>query len=150
MITKSVGWATAPATVSATFKVTAKKGVTYEGVTPCAGSVPPTFRFYFEADGTNYSGSGSDEWARWWSNPVAYTLGSQDNTTVTMTAKVSPDQWSNVWGKMGTVNPVEFKKAWEHPRRFGFTFGACGNFGHGNNATGSPVVTMDKVDYPKK
>lgn len=87
----------------------------------------PRMRLYFQRKGDNMSGEGSMQFYRWWSNPFSCILrpGKQ-----TLTVPLQPGQWSSVYGRPGTTNPIAFRDACNETAYVGMTFG--GNFfGHG-------------------
>jgi hypothetical protein len=129
MITRNAPWKEAPDSITMTFKVVSENPK-YKALNPGECSVKPQFRFYIQREGDDWSCAGNMASYRWWSNPISYTLGSQDNQQVTVTTKVRPKEWSNCIGAPGTEVPNLFWKAWENTDRVGVTFGACA-FGHG-------------------
>jgi hypothetical protein len=67
---------------------------------------------------------------RWWSNPVAYTLDGSVSGAV-LTAPLTPDQWSDVNGQLGSSNPAAFADALSNVGAVGMTFGGGCFYGHG-------------------
>lgn len=78
----------------------------------------------------------SDEYERWWSNPVHAVLQAGQWT---ITAPLTPDQWSDVYGHFGTDSPQALA-GWQavvaNPQVIGMTFGGGCFFGHGVEVTG--------------
>jgi hypothetical protein len=103
---------------------------------------PATVRLYFQRRGDNMSGTGEYEFYRWWSNPVAYQLGSGSIELVGNLA--DPSVWSSVLGKNGEGNEPAFRAALADMGAAGFTFGGGCFFGHGvyvTPGTGQAVFT---------
>ena len=105
---------------------------------------PATTRLYIERRGfSNPAVWGDTSWGpngnpnyRWWSNPISFVLvgGSRIQLTVSLT----PDQWSNVNGQMGTADAItlrEFQAAIADVQNLGFSFGGGCSFGHGINVS---------------
>jgi hypothetical protein len=90
---------------------------------------PATVRLYFQRRGDNMSGSGTYEYYRWWSNPVAYQLGSGGVELVGNLADAS--LWTSVYGRSGAENEPAFRAALADLGAVGFTFGGGCFFGHG-------------------
>lgn len=77
------------------------------------------------------SGDMSDEFGRWWSNPINIEL---QEGFYSIEVPVRPDMWSSVYGKFGDLNQNtlrEWRQAMRNPRQVGFTFGGGCFFGHG-------------------
>jgi hypothetical protein len=90
---------------------------------------PATVRLFFQRRGDTMTGSGDYEFYRWWSNPVAYRLGSG---SVTLVGDLTdPSQWTSVFGKSGAANEGAFRAALADLDALGFTFGGGCFFGHG-------------------
>jgi hypothetical protein len=78
------------------------------------------------------------EFYRWWANPISYQLGSDDNSTVTLTVPLAPDQWSSVLGRFGNESAeslAAFQETLQHMGHVGMTFGGGCYFGHGVNVS---------------
>ena len=88
-------------------------------------TLPATFRLYLERkddlDLQNPNG-------RWWANGSKYDLGPQDNQVHVITVPLTPDKWSNVYGKFDTK---AFESALANVGWFGLTFGGQDFAGHG-------------------
>jgi hypothetical protein len=104
---------------------------------------PATARPYFELRGWD---SGQHQWDlnqeyyRWWSNPVAITLGAG---TTTITVPLTPESWSSVQGRFGTDNPTatqEFYNTLADVGKIGLSFGAGCFFGHGVYVSGGTAT----------
>src|SRR5439155_18558933 len=85
--------------LTANFSVTAMKTARpvfnygFEPENTCTN--PATTRFYI----THRDWRSGDPLKRWWSNPVSFTLGV--GSQVQLTAALTPDQWSSVYGALG-------------------------------------------------
>jgi hypothetical protein len=100
---------------------------------------PARFRLYLERSGDD----GSDG-KRWWSNPQTFDLGSNNNSIVTMTVPLTPDNWSGLWGKMANSDSGQtaaFNNTLADLGRVGLTFGSC-HAGHGVYAEGQASFEM--------
>jgi len=76
----------------------------------------PTFEYVFEPDNTcptpatvrlflqRRNDDLTQEFYRWWSNPTVYNLQPTPGNT-TLTVPLTPDQWSSVFGRLGTRMP---------------------------------------------
>lgn len=87
---------------------------------------------------------GGNEFARWWSNPMALELR---NGVFTVTTPLDPSQWTSVLGKRGNASGKAlkgFKDAISSPQSIGLTFGGGCFFGHGvyvENGSASFILT---------
>lgn len=93
---------------------------------------PATVRPYFQAvssDWTNPDGDGF----RWWSNPIAFTLGAGD---ITLTIPLTSDNWSSAYGARPADNPAGWQASLARTAYLGMTFGGGCFFGHGVNVQG--------------
>ena len=98
-----------------------------EAANTCGGQA--TVRLYFQRRGDNMSGVGAYEHYRWWSNPVAYNLGSGSVDLIGDLA--DPSAWTSVLGRSGADNEAAFRAALADLGKVGFTFGGGCFFGHG-------------------
>jgi hypothetical protein len=75
---------------------------------------------------------------RWWSNPMAIDLpkAAASEAPVTLSVPITPDQWSDVNGQLGTAQPAAFAVVTSVPAIVGMTFGGGCFFGHGVYAVG--------------
>ena len=97
---------------------------------------PAHARFYLQRMGDNLSGQGKYEFYRWFSNDVAYKLAAGD---ANLTAALTPDQWTSVFGKRGDYDFVAgagFVQALHNLAHVGFVFGGGCYYGHGVNVSG--------------
>ena len=128
-------------TITATYTISGPTGAfTYYGEgtpsNPCG--TPASARFYFSSNGS--MGSKKDWYSNfWWSNPASAVLA---NGTWTITATVTPDQWSNWNGKSGTIRADAFAAAAAKPDLVGFSFGGGCFFENGVGAPGAPTFTL--------
>jgi hypothetical protein len=70
---------------------------------------------------------------RWWCSSGEYTLGTQDNQTITLSCPLTYDSWSSVYG---AVDHAQFTSTLENLGGVGVTFGGTGGWGHGVNLLG--------------
>ena len=91
---------------------------------------PAAVRLFFQRRGDDMSGDGAFEFYRWWSNPVAYQLGSG---LISLTGDLTDaSQWTSVFGQSGAgANETAFRAALADLGAVGFTFGGGCFFGHG-------------------
>lgn len=129
-------------TITATYTIAGATGpFTYYGQ-PGGCGTPASVRFYFSSNGP--MGSKKDWYSNfWWSNPVSMVL--LDGTR-TITATVTPDQWSNWDGNGGLARPAGFAAAAAQPDLVGFSFGGGCFFENGVGAPGSPTFTLLSFD----
>src|SRR5262245_24315315 len=69
--------------------------------------------------------TGTDEFKRWWSHKIP--LDPQGEASVI----VSPENWTQVFGKRGSDFPQQFQAAMSNLANVGFTFGGTYFAGHG-------------------
>ena len=90
---------------------------------------------------TNRNGFG--DFDRWWANQTAYVLAPG---ATTMTVALTPDQWSNVNGTLGSAGAAAqagFAAALRNVSSLGLTFGGGCFFGHGVNVPrGTATFTL--------
>lgn len=97
--------------------------------------IPPvTISLFIWRNGDDVTCIGQMQQYRWWSSMNVLTAG-----THTITAKLSPEFWTDCYGKRGTDNPALFEAAINDPRGIGFTTGGSYFAGHGIVATGPGV-----------
>ena len=97
---------------------------------------PAHARFYLQRKRDDLSGRGEYEFYRWFSNEVAYELAAGD---VDLSAPLTPDQWTSVFGKKGHDNSAAtlgFVQALQDLANVGFVFGGGCFYGHGVNVSG--------------
>src|SRR5262245_6958682 len=94
------------------------------GFTPTEGTANARVRLFLQQQGDMLTAQ--EPYKRWWS--VAYIELREGEFT--LTASLSPDQWTSVFGQSGAAVPSEFNAAISQLANVGFTFG--GTFaGHG-------------------
>lgn len=119
-------------TVTITFKVESTNPV-YKVIDP-TDHPPATFHLFFATQGYNYTSEND----RWWGhinnfnndgyNSGGYDLGSQDNQVLVMSIPLTPDHWTNVYGKTSSQS---FYSSLSKVGWFGLTFGGQYYWGHG-------------------
>jgi hypothetical protein len=124
-------------TLSVSLQVTASGPVLFDYVTEPTNTcqVPASVRPFLWANG-----NGDGEFDRWWSTPVAHTLGVDAST---LSVPLTPDHWSSVFGKMGNADAAAeagFNKALQNVTRLGLTFGGGCFFGHGVTVRGGTAA----------
>lgn len=109
-----------PSYVTVTFKVES----TAPHYTVFGDKLPATCRLFFEQKGDNLVGPNG----RWWAPVSMYDLGPQDNQVHVITVPLTPDNWTNVYGKQ---DANAFAAALANVGYFGLTFGGQYFAGHG-------------------
>ena len=91
---------------------------------------PATTRFWFAQKGFN--SNPYPPTYQWWSVPVAAQL--TNNSTVTLTVPLTPDQWMSTYGKFGNLDASTFtdwSNSLQNPEQMGLSFGGGCYLGHG-------------------
>ena len=129
-------------TVTATYTITGTGPFSYYGQgtpsNPCG--TPASVRLYFQTS----NAGGFDPANYWWSNPGGSQVLQVSVNTVTVSAQVSPDQWSDWNGQAGTVALVGFVAAEAHVTDIGLSFGGGCFF---ENGVGAPDATFTLISY---
>jgi hypothetical protein len=113
---------TAMHNISVTFKVESSASQ-YEVLDPT--DIPPaTIHLFIEQQGDDLV----DPNGRWWAGASGYNLGSQDNAVIMFIVPLTPDQWTNVYGKQ---DPTAFYAALQNVGWIGLTCGGQYFWGHG-------------------
>jgi hypothetical protein len=100
---------------------------------PTEGPVPARVRLFLQQRGDLATAAEASK--RWWSVSYVDLNGPGE---FTLSARLAPAQWSNVFGKNGAAAPDEFETCLANLENIGFTFG--GMFaGHGVYVTGGKV-----------
>jgi len=84
---------------------------------------PCSVSLYLQQQGDTLSSA--DEFKRWWSHKIP--LNAQGEASVV----VSPDNWTQVFGKRASDFPQQFQAAMSNLANVGFTFGGTHFAGHG-------------------
>ena len=84
---------------------------------------PCSVSLYLQQQGDTLSAP--DEFKRWWSHKIP--LNAQGEASVV----VSPENWTQVFGKRGSDFPQQFQAAMSNLANVGFTFGGTHFAGHG-------------------
>jgi hypothetical protein len=84
---------------------------------------PCSLSLYLQQQGDTLRAA--DEFKRWWSHKIP--LNAQGEALVV----VSPENWTQVFGKKGTDFPQQFQAAMSNLANVGFTFGGTSFAGHG-------------------
>ena len=122
--------------VSMTFQVLTTGSPTFNWVMESDNvcSTPATVRLLLERRDDDLT----QEFYRWWSNPIVFDLQATSGD-FTLTAPITPDQWSSVYGKFGSQDATTlagFQDALRNLGHVGMTFGGGCFFGHGVNISG--------------
>ena len=89
--------------------------------------VPPaTVRAYLEDK--DFAAHPSDDFTRWWSNPIAIELR---DGAYTASTPIALGAWSSVYGTWNQDYQAQWAYALAHPAAVGMTFGGGCFFGHG-------------------
>lgn len=117
-------------TIQATFQITVTGNPVFFYQTDLDNTCvfPASVRLFF----WQWGGSATGE-DRWWSNPVSYQLAPGAGT---LSVPLTPDQWSDVAGQIGTEDPQGFAGALNNINFVGLTFGGGCFFGHGVSVSG--------------
>jgi hypothetical protein len=111
-------------TITMHFAITGKGNLV-----PTEGTATARVRLFLQQRGDTLTAQ--EPYKRWWSIPYVELHEGE----FTLTASLSPDQWTSVFGQRGADVPNEFNTAISHLANVGFTFG--GTFaGHGVYSTG--------------
>lgn len=128
-----------PAEITVTFKVESASAI-YNGKIDPACSDPATFHLFIERRGDN----GTQDFYRWWYDGAAYVFGQGDNQTHTITAPMTYDQWSSVFGHH---DAAQFAATLLSLNAVGLTFGGTGGcWGHGMDVL-SGGAQFDLINY---
>jgi hypothetical protein len=113
-------------------------------------TTPARVRLYVQS-GDLYSmgadGTGSN---RWWSRLVYADLGAGTVNTFTLTAPLTPDQWSNTGGRHGDYDAATTTAFWAvlgSADWVGMTYGGGQYYGHGVNVPPGTVATIAVLEY---
>ena len=118
-------------TLMVTLTVTTTGSARFELLDPGDCSIPTSVRPFFWANN-----NGGGEYDRWWSNPIAATLGAGSST---ISVPLTGASWSSVNGRYGNADgetAFNFEKALLNVTRLGVTFGGGCSFGHGVRVSG--------------
>jgi hypothetical protein len=92
-------------------------------------SGPPSFHLFIEHLDDDFT----NQYYRWWCGSGGYTLGTQDNQTITLSCPLTYTAWSSVYGR---VDKTQFTDTLNNLGWVGVTFGGTGGWGHGVNLLG--------------
>ncbi len=91
---------------------------------------PAHVRFYFNQQG--YKAPPYPATYQWWSVPVAAEL--TNNSTVSLSVPLTPDQWMSAYGKFGNLDTATYSdwtNSLQNPDSIGLSFGGGCYLGHG-------------------
>jgi hypothetical protein len=98
-------------------------------------TLPATIHLFMQRAGDDLSCIGQFQQYRYW---AARTVLAGPNT-YTVTAPVTPSQWTDCYGKPGSDLPAQFQAVLNNLSGVGYTFGGKSFAGHGVYATGGSV-----------
>ena len=121
--------------MTATFSISAASQFTYygEGTTSNSCTTPASARLFFET--SNAGGFAPTNY--WWSN--GFGFAQLADGTFTLSATISPAQWSDFYGQFGTVASEGFAAAAADVTGIGLSFGGC-FFENGVGALGATLT----------
>jgi hypothetical protein len=123
--------------LSATFVITTTSNPIFSYRTnpnnTCGSGSPGTVRLFIQRAGDNLSAVGEFQQYRYWSNQIFVNLVPG---TSTISVPITPDQWSDVYGKTGVDFPDAFADTLKNAGSIGMTFGGGCFYGHGVNVSG--------------
>jgi hypothetical protein len=115
-------------TLSITFRIVSNQPVYNANVEP-GESGPPSLHLFMERRNDDFT----NPYYRWWCYAGGYTLGTQDNQTVTVSCPLLYTSWSGVYAE---VDKTQFTETLNNLGGVGVTFGGTGGWGHGVNLLG--------------
>jgi hypothetical protein len=115
-------------TLIITFRVVSNEPV-YNSNVERGESGPPSFHLFIERLNDDFT----NQYYRWWCGSGGYTLGTQDNQTITISCPLTFTSWSSVYNE---VNQTQFTDTLNNLGLVGVTFGGTGGWGHGVNLLG--------------
>jgi hypothetical protein len=115
-------------TLTLTFRMVSAQPLYNANVEP-GESGPPSFHLFLEHRNDDFI----NPYSRWWCSAGGYTLGTQDNQTITVSCPLTYTAWSSVYGK---VDQAQFTNTLNNLGGVGVTFGGTGGWGHGVNLLG--------------
>ena len=104
---------------------------------PVSDEPPATMRLFFERKGDDLTGNGDMQSYRWWS---ASSIDISNTGDYILTETLTPDRWTDVYGRNGSAVPELFQAALNEVGNVGMTFGGKSFAGHGDAAEGGAVV----------
>jgi Trypsin-like peptidase domain len=103
----------------------------------------PNCRIMLQRTGDDWKGGIKTQHYRWWSTGTLCSFLKADGHTYTYSVQLIPKNWSNVWGKLGTQFPAEFKACLANLDNVQLVFGGGNSFSHGLRVrNGSARYTM--------
>jgi hypothetical protein len=102
---------------------------------PAPPALKPNFRIMFQRKGDDWTCSGGKEHYRWWATGAncAFLQPSLDTGTLIYSIKITPQNFSNCWGKPATQYKSEFKACLANLDNEQITWGGGNSFAHGIN-----------------
>ncbi len=114
--------------LTVTFRVVSNEAV-YNANVETGESGPPSFHLFIEHENDDFTNPNY----RWWCGEGGYTLGTQDNQTITLSCPLTYTSWSSV---ENVVDQAQFTGTLNNLGWVGVTFGGRGGWGHGVNLLG--------------
>ena len=115
-------------TLTLTFRMVSDHPIYNANVEP-GESGPASFHLFLEHRNDDFT----NQYYRWWCIAGGYTLGTQDNRTITLSCPLTYSAWLSVYGK---VDETQFTNTLKNLGSVGVTFGGSGGWGHGVNLLG--------------
>jgi hypothetical protein len=112
-------------TLTLTFRMVSSDAVYNASVDPHV-SGPASFHLFLERRNDDFT----NPYYRWWCYAGGYTLGTQDNQTVTVSCPLDYTAWSSVYAGQ---DKTQFTNTLNNLDSIGVTFGGSGGWGHGVN-----------------
>jgi hypothetical protein len=115
-------------TLTITFRVVSNEPL-YNADVETGESGPPSFHLFIEHLNDDFT----NQYYRWWCDSGGYSLGTQDNETITISCPLTYTSWSSVYG---VVDQTQFTGTLNNLGGVGVTYGGTGGWGHGVNLLG--------------
>ncbi len=109
-------------------------------LTLCPGAVRLFIQSNLPASSTPATcvGPGYNKDNYWWSNPIDYPFAPGSSPgEVTLSVPLNPDDWSNLCGEAGSLDPADFDAAIGSIKHVGLSFGSGFFFSNGLGVDGS-------------
>jgi hypothetical protein len=106
-----------------------------------AGDIrPATIHLFMQRQNDDLSCAGTKQQYRWWAARLELT----GPGTYTISAPITPENWTDCFGQSGSANPAAFADAVNNLAVVGYTFGGAYFSGHGAAADGLVHFTLNQ------